>query len=91
MSQFYDYFPSTERREPFHQLSSQIYIKQKNNFSMDEGLQVTGALSSSCTITDLEGGRWRIKSEERFAKLALLYLNRSGTETSFGNLARRAV
>jgi hypothetical protein len=87
MSQFsYDYFPSTERREPFHQLSN---IKQKNNFSMDEGLQVTGGLSSRGT--DLEGGRRRIKSEERVAKLALLYLNRSGSEASFGNLARRAV
>jgi hypothetical protein len=58
---------------------------------MDEGLQVAGALTKSFTRTELEGGRRDIKSEERFAKLMLLYLNRSGIETSFGNLARRAV
>jgi hypothetical protein len=90
MSHFfsYDYFPSTERRQPSHRLSSQIYIKQKNNFDTDEGLEVIGALTNSFTSTELEGGTRDIKSEERFAKLMLLYLNRSGIERSFGNLAR---
>jgi hypothetical protein len=55
---------------------------------MDEGLQVTGAQTNSFTSTELERGIRGIKSEERFAKL-MLYLNRSGIETSFGNLARR--
>jgi hypothetical protein len=86
----YDYFPSTKRRQPFRHLSSQIYIKQKNNFNMDEGLEVIGALTKIFTSTELEGGTRDIKSEERLAKLMLFYLNRSGIERSFGNLARRA-